>query len=235
MATCRAPAYGQNAWAFALGTVLWILCFFGSWHFFSQWHRVKQQWEEWGNAKRYLLSSLPQSSLHGIIVPFGILVCLSQCGIWGDWLANSCTQIEIVFALTASYFTVDSVLIVYYQGEQWQIFLVHHVVGSMPFFINCFGCSNLHFLVGAGILIEAICPLLNLRHWLRIFGHWETRASALVFVATYVGWIFLRVALPLYLTVGLFTVAIPSLKGEIVDWAIVPSYITGTSITGYKP
>eukprot|EP00802_Teleaulax_amphioxeia_P013504 Tamp_13555.p1 GENE.Tamp_13555~~Tamp_13555.p1 ORF type:complete len:228 (-),score=23.29 Tamp_13555:259-942(-) len=113
----------------------------------------------------------------------------------------------------------------------WQVFLAHHVVGCMPFFVNCFGCSNLHFLVSAGILIEGICPLLNTRSWLEMNGHTNTRAGAWAFVATYVVWVFLRVALPIYLTVGMFSQAIPKMKGVIVDWALIPSYITGVAIT----
>ena len=225
------PALRRNAVVFCLGLVFWSSCFFGCWWFFPRRQAMRARWQSWSTGERYNAASLLHSTLHGVIIPIGIIVCLSDCGIWGDWVANSCTQIEIVFALTASYFAMDTLLIVCCRGDKWPVFLAHHLVGSMPFFINCFGCSNLHYLVGCGILIEAICPLLNLRSWLQIKGKGETTAAAWAFVALYVAWAGIRVALPIYLTTGMFSTAVLGLRGKILAWALYPSFVTGICIT----
>ena len=191
------PAYAQNIISFAVSAVFWLLCFYGCWFFFPVWERTKVRWKEMNASDRYGLCGILHSTLHGIIVPVGVIVCMTDCGIWGNWLAADCTKMQLVFAWTASYFTVDTVLIVYYKGANWVVFLFHHIVGAMPFYINCFGCPNMQFLIGAGILIEAICPLLNLRAVLEMFGKKETKAGAAAFFLTYVVWLPLRVGLPL--------------------------------------
>lgn len=229
MEACREPAYVQNAVSFSISLVFWVASFYGCWFFFPRWGKTSEKWQEMNKSEKYGLCGLLFSTLHGIIVPTGIVICMTECKIWGDWMANNCTSMEIVFAWTASYFTVDSVLIVYYRGASWQVFLAHHLVGCMPFFINCFGCSNLHFLVGGGILIEAICPCLNLRALLETFGKKHTARAAWAFVVTYAIWIPLRVALPLYLSIGMISETIPN--NTIVAWAVVPSYVTGICIT----
>ena len=44
---------------------------------------------------------------------------LFRCGIWGDFLADTCDEIQITFSLTVSYFLMDGILLLIYRGELW--------------------------------------------------------------------------------------------------------------------
>ena len=100
--TCRSPAYTQNTVAFALSLLFWIACFYGCWFFFPQWGKTRERWTTMSASERYGLCGLLYSTLHGTIVPIGIVICMTDCGIWGDWLADTCTPMEVVSSLRSA-------------------------------------------------------------------------------------------------------------------------------------
>jgi hypothetical protein len=182
------------------------------------------------DSKRQLFVSCVNSTVHGILIPLGVFVSLNSCGIWGDFLDESCTMLEPWFALTTAYFLADMVLLSIWPDEENQtLFLVHHTVGVLPYLINCFWCSNMHFLVGAGILIEAANPCLNLCIVLEFYGLENSDYGAWGKYATWALWGGLRCALPTYLMHGMTTIAIPA-KG-FSQCGVIPSYITGLLVT----
>jgi hypothetical protein len=65
------------------------------------------------------------------------------------------------------------------------VFIVHHVVGIMPFLFNCFFFPNLQFLVGGGILIELANPFLNWRTAIDLWENHNTAIAAKVQVINY--------------------------------------------------
>ena len=99
MEKCPSPAYTQNAVAYALSLLFWIACFYGCWFFFPQWGKTRERWATMNASERYGLCGLLYSTLHGTIVPIGIVICMTDCGIWGNWLADTCTQMEVVSSL----------------------------------------------------------------------------------------------------------------------------------------
>merc|ERR1740130_1502675 len=140
--------YTQNAVAFILSFCFWWTTYWSGWYAFPRWDRTRARWGTLSEVQRHSFCATIHSTLHGIMIPIAIMACISHCQIWGDFTASDCSSIEAVFACTASYFVMDGILTVYYRADLWLVFIVHHIVGILPFAINCFVCSNMQFLVG---------------------------------------------------------------------------------------
>ena len=100
-----------------------------------------------------------------------------RCAWW--WcvttLALICVLLHVFFLLPSSFFLLNK-----------GVFIVHHVVGIMPFLFNCFFFPNLQFLVGGGILIELANPFLNWRTAIDLWENHNTAIAAKVQVINYV-------------------------------------------------
>ena len=129
------PEHVRNIIYVILGILLWALCYYSSFWVFPNWKLTREMWKTFDPVKKYQLASCVHSTVHGVVVPIGILSCVSTCEIWNDFEALNCSDIEVIFALTVAYFLFDFALVMYYRAELWQVFAVHHVVGIMPFFI----------------------------------------------------------------------------------------------------
>lgn len=222
--------YVPNAVAFILSFCFWWATYWAGWYVFPRWDRTRARWKTMSESQQYLLCATIQSTLHGIMIPIGIIASLSHCQIWGDFTAHDCSAIGPVFACTVSYFAMDGILTVYYRADLWVVYLIHHIVGSLPFIINCFVCQNMQFLVGGGILIEIANPFLNMRMILELFNLKNSDLAADLTYATAVIWLFVRVAWPLYLLYGMMHSAIPSQGASDPCWGVIPTYVTGWAI-----
>lgn len=224
------PSYGQNIAAFVGGLVFWVLNLLASQYVFPRCAATKALWVKSDFSDRYNMCSLIMSSVHGVLIPTGIIACLTSCDIWNDFLADSCQPLEAVFAVTASYFTVDFIMLLKFPDKSLQVvYLVHHIVGCLPFFANAFLTPNGHFLVGGGILIELANPFLNWRAALTLAGRDTTRAGVWSTYLCWLIWIPIRLCLPIYLSWGMITITIPALGAD--PWPLVLSYTTGFAIT----
>ena len=234
--TASAPALLPNALGAVGSFLFWWGLYVLTTYCFARWSATKELWSTMTPVQRYSLATCVHSSVHGIIVPVGMFVSLSTCGLWGDFLSGSglgggngsCREAEFVFSWTVGYFLMDGILLLIYRGELWQVFIVHHFVGIMPFFVNCFFYPNLQWAIGGGILIELANPFLNLRTWLDLFGLHNSDRAAYACYLTFAVWVPVRCALPTYLLWGIVNVSVPAFGNE-PGW-IVTTYITGWAI-----
>ena len=219
------PEIVQNVISCVISLLVWMITYYSGWYVFPK--RI-EKWNDRTEKEKYKLCSCLHSTLHGIVVPIGIFVVLMHCDIWNDFKANSCSEIEIVFAWTISYFAFDFVLVLQYKAEFWQVFMVHHIVGIMPFLVNCFFSSNLHFLVGLGICVEIANPFLNAQTAIDLFGMHDTDTAKHVTYITIIIWLIFRITLPIYLLIGMAWISIPAYGLD--PWGVIFSYITGFAI-----
>jgi len=179
-------------------------------------------------------ASRVHSSLHGVVVPTGVIVCLNDCGLW-PWdssmeeafRADHCESIQSVFSLVIGYFIFDLGLTLYYQYEHWQVFAVHHIVGMAPFIVTCFICENLPLLLGGGICVELANPGMNLEAWLEQTNRTDTKLYGIVKWFSWVMWLLWRVLVPSFLMYGLCVHVIPN-HHNVSCYVI--SYISGSLI-----
>lgn len=179
---------------------------------------------------------LTHSSVHGIVVPIGLLWALGSCQLY-PWqgggsevyVAMECREMEIFFSFTVAYFVFDFGLCVYYQIELWPVFAVHHIIGATPFAVSCFipGGQNLPFLLGLGLCVEFTNPIQNTEHWLVATGRGDTTACRILIGVGDVVWLVFRISIPMYLMVIMFGHAIPKYGGIA---KVIPTYITGSAI-----
>jgi hypothetical protein len=224
------PAVEFNTLVFVWGLIFWFAIAFGSRYIFARWSRTRDVFLALNDANRQLFVSLVNSTVHGLLIPLGVVLSFNSCDIWGDFLDASCTAVEPWFALSASYFVADNILLLIWPDEEQQtLYLVHHAIGLLPFAINCFWCSNMHFLVGAGILIEAANPCLNLCIIINFYGGEHTDYAAWAKYLCWLVWASLRCVWTLYLCHGMITISIPEFG--ISQCGVVPSYATGFIIT----
>jgi len=179
-------------------------------------------------------ASRVHSSLHGIVVPIGVFICLTECELW-PWDSdvetafreNECDSIQGIFGLVIGYFASDLIITLYYRYELWQVFVVHHVVGMAPYIVTCFICSNLPFLLGGGICVELANPWMNLEAHLDLIGYHDSTAYGVVKHISWWNWVVWRVSFPTFLFFGMVVYVIPHYGGE---GCYIMSYITGTLI-----
>jgi len=176
-------------------------------------------------------ASRVHSTLHGIIVPVSVVVCLSHCHLlpWENeqhaFRTDHCDSIQRVFALVVSYFALDLVLILRYRYDMWMVYVTHHVVGACPYFVSAFICPNLPLLLGLGILVEVTNPLMNLEWLLETEGRQNTKTYDVILHLNWLFWLCFRVLIPCYAMYGLYRYVIP-FHGSAVS-CYVASYITG--------
>ena len=68
-------------------------------------------------------ASRVHSSLHGIVVPIGVFICLTECELW-PWdtdvetafRENECDSIQGIFGLVIGYFASDLIITLYYRS-----------------------------------------------------------------------------------------------------------------------
>ena len=223
---------GQNSIAFVVGIFFWVGVWAGSRFIFARWSKTKGVWAKLNESKKQLMVSLVNSTVHGTLIPIGVIIDFTKCNIWGDFLSASCSHVEIWFSLTAAYFLVDIGLLLMYPDEELQnLYLVHHAIGAAPYLINVFYCPNLQFLVGAGIIIEAANPCLNASLLLELYGMENSEYAAGVLYFTVLVWTGLRIVLPLYLCWGMITISFPVLGLDACNGGVILTYMTGFLIT----
>lgn len=181
-------------------------------------------------------ASRVHSSLHGVVVPLGVFICLTDCELWPTdanggaehvFQRNDCEQILGVFSVVIGYFLFDLGICLYYRYEMWQVFVVHHIVGMAPYIVTCFICENLPLLLGGGILVELANPGMNLEWWLEISNRTDSTLYRVTKHVSFLMWVAWRVGFPSYLIYGLFAFVIPHYEGGS---CYITSYMTGILI-----
>lgn len=97
--------------------------------------------------------------------------------------------------------------------------------------MNCFFTSNLHFLVGLGICVEVANPFLNAQTAIDILEMHTTDTAKHLTYVTIIIWLIFRIAIPIYLLVGLVWVSIPYFG--LNPWELIFTYITGFGIGAF--
>jgi len=226
----RSPKAFWNTCALLAGVALWLACWFGTRYVFKRWTVTKAVWAKSNGCDQYNLASMTHSTVHGIFIPLGVLLSFSRCrGIWGDFASEEvCSPLENIFALTISYFFVDLVLVVWYRGDLWLVYAIHHVLGSAPLVINCFAVPNFQFVLGFGLLIELVNPFVVTYTFLCMTGRRNTQLAKALTYWTLLAWLIIRIGIPTYLSAGVLAISTATVKAT---WYTVPSYLVGFLVT----
>eukprot|EP00128_Syssomonas_multiformis_P008992 Colp12_sorted_trinity150504_noHs@9141 len=170
------------------------------------------------------------STVHAIIVPTGVLVCIFRCRLYDDIYSGACPDIEIFFAFTVGYFIYDLGVTVSTKLPLWQVFVFHHIVGIAPYFTAVFipGCGHIYFIMGLAICVEVSNITMNIMSWMEVTGRANNRFYTIIFYTNYIQWLIWRTANVYFLMVLIFREVLQTYGG---CGCTIPAYITGICIS----
>jgi hypothetical protein len=179
-----------------------------------------------GRALRADFASRAHSTLHALLVPAGLVLCVRSCGLWEEPLLNTCRPAEAFFSISIGYFLVDLVLIVLFRTEFWQVFVLHHSLALLPYAINNFvpHCSHSHLLLSLMLGVEVSTVFLNVKWWLEQTDTAAGLPYAAAVYATYASWFLVRVLNPIYVVVLMVVQVFPYYGWDrrvVVSYAVV--------------
>ena len=145
------------------------------------------------------------STLHSFIVVPGFIVCMAATkwdNFWEvDDAQDSVTATRIIMCISMGYFFVDFFVIVWYRVSLWVVFVVHHLVASLPFYIHLFdvNCRFATFVLQGMLLVELANIFMNAQYWLDKAGQIGTKKYTVVFYTNYLVWIPSRLGIPVFM------------------------------------
>ena len=142
------PEIVQNVISVLISLLVWMATYYSGWWLLPGRVVEERVWnEKLDETKRYLLCSCLHSTLHGILVPIGIIASISHCNIWNDFKSNDCSEIELVFAWTVSYFAFDFCLVLKYQADFWKVFVVRDFTNVLSFLSHSFRSTTHRYTI----------------------------------------------------------------------------------------
>jgi hypothetical protein len=151
------------------------------------------------------------STVHALVVSVGLNGTLSRSGVVYAWRELVLYDTMTWFCVSLAYFVCDSIVLGFYRWKMWDIFLVHHLFASLPYFIfvfspECHTSDNVAgvFTLAGFLLVEWATPLYNLCAFLKLLGKERSRQYSISFFIMYLAWCLVRVVLPANLVVWVF-------------------------------
>jgi hypothetical protein len=141
------------------------------------------------------------STVHGVVVVPAFIVTLLLVEWDADWYpaaGSSMHAIRGVMGFTLGYFAADFVIIVAYRVPMFPVFIVHHIVASIPYYQNLFfpSCRDGTIAMAIFLLVEFATVFLNAQSWLETCGKAGTPWHTFWLYATMASWVVSRLAVP---------------------------------------
>ena len=124
--------------------------------------------------------------------------------------------VQISFAITCGYFTIDAFLTYYYKMPLWQAFLAHHVFAATPYmtFLFVLPCSVGTFILAGFMVVETTNITLNTQVLLERSGKSDSWLYPAALYTTIVLWAITRVYGPLKMIYTIHAHTLPSLPQD---------------------
>lgn len=201
----------------AIAFVAFAVFFTLSWVASARW--VPHVFDKLSFADKGENCSRVNSQIHALVVVSGLGASIMQTS-WGDDFfivdrADAPLETFATFmAISLGYFAFDLVVTVYYRYDFWLVYVVHHIVASIPYYVYLFAdrCNHATFLLATFLLVEFATAFMNVQVWLEKFEKQNTVAYTVSFYATYIAWLGSRVVIPVMNVVVIWKYTVFSAK-----------------------
>jgi sRNA-binding carbon storage regulator CsrA len=144
------------------------------------------------------------STVHAIIVTVGFVATLAQVE-WNPrfhpYYSQDLVNVRSFMSVSLGYFAFDFLVVAGFRVPLYPVFLAHHVIASLPFYLYLFvnGCDVGTLSFGAFLIVELATIFMNLQTWCEtVVGHKNTTLYRVLFGLTYVSWFLSRLVMPVW-------------------------------------
>uniref|UniRef100_K3WHE8 TLC domain-containing protein n=1 Tax=Globisporangium ultimum (strain ATCC 200006 / CBS 805.95 / DAOM BR144) TaxID=431595 RepID=K3WHE8_GLOUD len=185
------------------------------------------------------------STIHAVAVVIGVAVALSSIT-WDSEFAptSSIRSASFIFSVAIGYFMCDLMIIIIWPVPMQYVFITHHIVAVVPYFINNFisCCAASQYGLLLYLLVELATLPLNARGFMESVGREDTKNHTRSIYVTYWVWAVTRTALPIYLLYVVWKYAYPSdrnhdvcLYTNIVGAHVISLFCVGVFLFVHTP
>ncbi|KAG6976994.1 hypothetical protein JG688_00000809 [Phytophthora aleatoria] len=207
----RSVRLGENALVAGIAFALFWANFGLSWYLSS---RRVPEFSGFTAAQKADWCSRVNSTIHAILVVIGVAYALADIS-WADGFMpmSSLRAASFIFSIAIGYFLCDLIIIIVWPVSMQGVFIIHHIVAVVPYFINNFisCCAACQFGLLLFLLVELATLPLNARGFMDARDLQETKSYMRSIYTTYIIWGISRTALPIFVIshlIALFCVGV---------------------------
>ncbi|CEG38339.1 conserved hypothetical protein [Plasmopara halstedii] len=190
---------GENALVTSIAFALFWANFGVSWYISN---RRVPEFSGFTTAQKADWCSRVNSTIHAVVIVVGVTYALADIRWSSDYMPmSSIRAASFVFSIAIGYFLCDLIIIIVWPVPMQLVFIIHHTVAVVPYFINNFisCCAACQFGLLVFLLVELATLPLNLRGFLDARDRQESKHYLSSVYTTYVIWGISRTALPIFL------------------------------------
>ncbi|KAL7687207.1 putative TRAM/LAG1/CLN8 domain-containing protein [Plasmopara halstedii] len=213
---------GENALVTSIAFALFWANFGVSWYISN---RRVPEFSGFTTAQKADWCSRVNSTIHAVVIVVGVTYALADIRWSSDYMPMSSIR-AASFVFSIGYFLCDLIIIIVWPVPMQLVFIIHHTVAVVPYFINNFisCCAACQFGLLVFLLVELATLPLNLRGFLDARDRQESKHYLSSVYTTYVIWGISRTALPIFLMYVFWAYVYPSDRNH--DTCFFPSFIS---------
>ncbi|ETO62792.1 hypothetical protein F444_19366 [Phytophthora nicotianae P1976] len=206
----RSVRLGENALVAGIAFTLFWANFGLSWYLSS---RRIPEFSGFTPAQKADWCSRVNSTVHAILVVIGVAYALADIS-WahGFMPMSSLRAASFIFSIAIGYFLCDLIIIIIWPVPMQMVFIIHHIVAVVPYFINNFisCCAACQFGLLLFLLVELATLPLNARGFLEARDRQDRKSYMRSIYSTYIVWSLSRTVLPIFVMYDFWVYAYPS-------------------------
>ncbi|CAH0475597.1 unnamed protein product [Peronospora belbahrii] len=215
---------GENVLVASIAFTLFWINFGLSWYFST---RRIAEFTRFTSAQKADWCSRVNSTIHAILVVIGVAYALADIS-WGDQFmpVSSIRAASFIFSIAIGYFLCDLIIIIIWPVPLQWVFIIHHLVAVVPYFINNFisCCAACQFGLLLFLLVELATLPLNVRGFLDARDRQDSKHYMRSIYITYMIWGISRMILPLFVMYEFWAYAYPSDRNH--DTCFFPNLVS---------
>ncbi|TDH68719.1 hypothetical protein CCR75_005841 [Bremia lactucae] len=220
----RQVRLGENAIVAGIAFALFWANFGLSWCISN---RRVSEFSGFATAQKADWCSRVNSTVHAVVIVVGVAYALADIS-WGDGLMpmSSIRAASFIFSIAIGYFLCDLIIIVIWPVSMQFVFIFHHIVAVVPYFINNFisCCAACQFGLLLFLLVELATLPLNVRGFLDARDRQDSKSYLKSIYMTYIIWGISRTALPIFLMYDFWVYVYPSDRNH--DTCFFPNFVS---------
>ncbi|CAI5722543.1 unnamed protein product [Peronospora effusa] len=220
----RSVRFGENVLVTSITFALFWANFGLSWYLSS---RFVREFSSFTSAQKADWCSRVNSTIHAILVVIGVAYALADISwAYGFMPMSSIRAASFIFSIAIGYFLCDLIIIIIWPVPMKWVFIIHHIVAVVPYFINnlisC--CAACQFGLLLFLLVELATLPLNARGFLDARNRQDSKNYMRSIYITYIVWGISRMVLPTFLIYALWAYAYPSDRNH--DTCFFPNLVS---------
>ncbi|CAI5744256.1 unnamed protein product [Peronospora destructor] len=220
----RSVRLGENVLVTSITFALFWANFGLSWYLSS---RYVREFSSFTSAQKADWCSRVNSTIHAVLIVIGVAYALAYIT-WADGFMpmSSIRAASFIFSIAIGYFLCDLIVIIIWPVPMQWVFIVHHIVAVVPYFINNFVscCAACQFGLLLFLLVELATLPLNARGFLDARNRQDSKNYMRSIYITYIVWGLSRMVLPIFLIYALWAYAYPSDRNH--DTCFFPNLVS---------